>query len=207
MSQSLSPGASLEPLPAPELNPQERKALLHLAHDAILSTLQHRDLKHRDMASSFNFSGLDLPRGAFTTIYLHGKLRGCVGYPLAIASLRQTIIETARGAAFNDVRFAAVTLPEARELEISLSILSPLRTIRPEDVIIGLHGVLLSQDGRRGLFLPQVPVEHGWDRVSFLEQTCRKAGLPTNAWKSGAKVEAFTAEVFGDPGSETFPRD
>ena len=81
---------------------------------------------------------------------------------------------------------------------VSLSILSPLRVIAPEEVEIGRHGLVVSQGGRRGLLLPQVPVEHQWDRVTFIEQTCRKAGLPLDAWRLGATLEAFTAEVFGD---------
>ena len=67
---------------------------------------------------------------------------------------------------------------------------------------IGRHGLLVSLGAYRGLLLPQVPVEHGWDRITFLEQTCRKAGLPPNAWQTGAQLEAFTAEVFGDRDTE-----
>jgi len=91
-----------------------------------------------------------------------------------------------------------VTREEAPQLEVSLNILSPLRPIAAEDIEIGKHGLLISQHGYRGLLLPQVPVEHGWDRVTFLEQTCRKAGLPTDARHRGATIEAFTAEVFGE---------
>jgi len=91
-----------------------------------------------------------------------------------------------------------VTREEAPKLEVSLSILSPLRPIKPEEVEVGRHGLLVAQHGHRGLLLPQVPVEHGWDRATFLEQTCRKAGLALDAWQKGATLEAFTAEVFGD---------
>ncbi|MGH9513807.1 MAG: AmmeMemoRadiSam system protein A [Terriglobales bacterium] len=171
----------------------ERRRLLALAHEAILSALEHREISL--VPSSPRFA---TPRGAFTTIYLHRRLRGCVGFPLPMVPLYQAIIETARGAAFEDARFPAVNLGEALELEVSLSILSPLRTISPEEVQIGIHGLLASQYGRRGLLLPQVPLEHGWDRITFLEQTCKKAGLPSSAWQSGAKIEAFTAEIFGD---------
>jgi uncharacterized protein (TIGR00296 family) len=83
-------------------------------------------------------------------------------------------------------------------LEVSLSVLSPLFPIRPDAVEVGRQGLVVSLGGRRGLLLPQVPVEHGWDRETFLEQTCRKAGLPLDAWRRGATIEAFTAEVFGD---------
>jgi len=121
-----------------------------------------------------------------------------VGYVFPVVPLYQTVAETARAAAFEDTRFAPVTLLEGRELEVSLSILSLLRTIRPEDVEVGVHGLVITQGGRRGLLLPQVPIEHQWDRVTFLEQTCRKATLPIDAWQKGATIEAFTAEVFGD---------
>jgi len=138
------------------------------------------------------------PRGAFTSLYLHGNLRGCVGYVLAVGSVYRAVAETARGAAFEDTRFYPVTLEEAPHLQIELSILSPPRPISPEVVEVGRHGLLITAGFRRGLLLPQVPVEHHWDRVTFLEQTCRKAGLPTDAWQTGAAIEAFTAEVFGE---------
>jgi len=176
-----------------EFSPDERKQLLALAHEAILSAVENREIPLVGPSSRFT-----APRGAFTTIYLHKNLRGCVGYAFPIAPLYRTIIETARGAAFEDTRFLPVTLAEARELEASLSILSALKSVRPQEVEIGTHGLLISQHGRRGLLLPQVPLEHGWDRNTFLEETCRKAGLPVDAWKSGAEIEVFTAEIFGD---------
>jgi AmmeMemoRadiSam system protein A len=176
-----------------EFTREERAVLLSLAHESILSALEHREISVDPPSPHFSE-----PRGAFTTIYYHGQLRGCVGYVLAIISLYRTVAETARAAAFEDTRFPPVTLAEARVLEVSLSILSPLRAIKAEEVEIGVHGLLVSYGGRRGLLLPQVPVEHGWDRLTFIEQTCQKAGLPRDAWKNGATLEAFTAEVFGD---------
>jgi AmmeMemoRadiSam system protein A len=178
---------------AAEFTYLERRQLLALVHDAILSVLEHREII--TLLSSARFAA---PRGVFTTIYLHSQLRGCVGYPLPTAPLHRAIVETARGAAFEDTRFPPITLEEARESEISLSILSPLKTASPEEVEIGIHGLLVSKDDRRGLLLPQVPLENGWDRVTFLEQTCKKAGLSPNAWQSGATVQVFTAEIFGD---------
>jgi AmmeMemoRadiSam system protein A len=176
-----------------EFTAEERKILLRLAHDAIESAFESREI------------ALDPPsphlaelRGAFTTIYLRGQLRGCVGYVFAVTSVYQTVAETARAAAFEDTRFWPVTREEAPDLDVSLSILSPLQAIQPEQVEIGKHGLLISHHGHRGLLLPQVPVEHRWDRTTFLEQTCRKAGLPLDAWEKGATIESFTAEVFGD---------
>jgi|SRR5271154_6710412 len=176
-----------------EFTAEERSILLNLAHAAIASALTGQSIS------------LDPPsphlaelRGAFTTIYIRGELRGCVGYVFPIYSLYRTVAETARSAALEDTRFLPVSSEEAGHVEVSLSILSTTQVIRPEEVEIGKHGLLISQHGRRGLLLPQVPVEHGWDRATFLEQTCRKAGLPMDAWQHGATVEAFTAEVFGE---------
>jgi AmmeMemoRadiSam system protein A len=179
-------------LPA-EFSREERVLLLRLAHESILAMLEAREISLIPPTSH-----LAEPRGAFTTIYIRGKLRGCVGYVAPVAPLYRTIAESARGAAFDDTRFAPVSLKEALELEVSLSILSRLEPIQPERVEIGRHGLVISLGGNRGLLLPQVPVEHNWDRTAFLEQTCKKAGLPANAWQAGARLEAFTTEAFSD---------
>jgi len=134
----------------------------------------------------------------FTTLYLHGELRGCVGYVFPVLPVYRAVAETARAAASEDSRFMPVGRDEAPHLEISLSILSALRPISADEIHIGRHGLVVSMAGRRGLLLPQVPVEHHWDRITFLEQTCRKAGLPLDSWKRDATLEAFTAEVFAD---------
>lgn len=176
-----------------EFSQEERTLLLRLAHDSILSALQGREIPLDPPTDH-----LAEPRGAFTTLYLQGELRGCVGYVLPVSPVYRAVADTARAAAFEDTRFAPVTLPEASQLEIELSILSPPQAISAEAVEIGRHGLLISMAGHRGLLLPQVPTEHNWDRETFLEQTCRKAGLPMDAWQKGAVIEAFTAEVFGE---------
>jgi AmmeMemoRadiSam system protein A len=185
-----SSGAELSRL---EFSKDERTLLLRLAHDSILSALERRDIPLDPPTNH-----LAQPRGAFTSLYLNGELRGCVGYVLPISPVYRAVVDTARAAAFEDTRFYPVTLPEARDLEIELSILSPPQPISPDAVEIGRHGLLVSMAGHRGLLLPQVPTEHNWDRTTFLEQTCRKAGLPLDAWQKGATIEAFTAEIFGD---------
>jgi|SRR5271165_870631 len=176
-----------------EYSLEERAILLQLAHRAI--------------ASSFDGIRLDLTppskhlaemRGAFTTLHLNGKLRGCIGYVVPTHSLYRSVAETAQAAAFDDPRFLPVTAEEAPSLEIEISVLSPLRTIDPKDVVLGKHGLIISKCSRRGLLLPQVPVEWGWDRETFLAQTCQKAGLPPDAWRQGAEIQAFAAEVFGE---------
>jgi len=176
-----------------EFSQEERAELLRLAHDSILSALEHREISFEPPTDHFAE-----PRGAFTTLYLRGELRGCVGYVQPTSSVYRAVAETARAAAFEDTRFYSVTLEEARQLQIELSILSPPKPIAAEAVEIGKHGLLIGMSGFRGLLLPQVPIEHHWDRMTFLEQTCRKAGLPHDAWQRGATIEAFTAEVFGE---------
>ncbi len=176
-----------------EYSPEERSCLLKLAHESILAAFHNRSI-----SAAPPFPHLAESRGAFTTLYFRGELRGCVGYVYPVSPLYITVAETARAAAFDDARFHPVTQEEASHIEVSLSVLSVPRQIDPKDIHIGLHGLLISDRGRRGLLLPQVPVEHGWDVPTFLEQTCRKAGLPPDAWQKGAMVEAFTAEVFSD---------
>jgi AmmeMemoRadiSam system protein A len=193
---SPSPEDSLHSQPLSQENeftPEERGILLKVAHQSILSKFEHREISP-DSPSPH----LAQPRGVFTTLYLHGALHGCVGFVLPVASLYRNVAETARSAAFEDTRFSPITREEAANLDVSLSVLSPLRRIAAEKIEIGRHGIVISKSGRRGLLLPQVPVEHGWDRITFLEQTSRKAGLPSDAWKNGANIESFTAEIFSD---------
>jgi AmmeMemoRadiSam system protein A len=179
-----------------EFSQDERELLLRLAHESILSALEEREIPLNPPNAH-----LAEPRGVFTTLHLSGELRGCVGYVLPICPLYRAVAETARAAAFDDTRFYPVTAEEAPHLEIELSVLSVPQPLQAEAVEVGRHGLLISMGGRRGLLLPQVPVEHNWDRTTFLEQTCRKAGLPPDAWQKGAVIEAFTAEVFGEGGT------
>lgn len=176
-----------------EYSADERTLLLRLAHESILSALEGREISLDPPTDH-----LAQPRGVFTTLYLRDALRGCIGYVLPVSSVYHAVAGTARAAAFQDARFPHITLPEAHDLEIELSILSPPQRIAAEAIEIGRHGLLITMIGSRSLLLPQVPVEHHWDRTTFLEQTCRKAGLPPDAWQKGAMIEAFTAEVFGE---------
>jgi len=179
--------------PGQEFSREERILLLRLAHDSISSAIENRELVLDSPAPH-----LAEPRGVFTSLYLRGELRGCVGYVLPNSPVYRAVAETARAAAFEDNRFSPVTKQEAHLLEIEVSILSPPKRISPWEVEVGRHGLLISRHGRHGLLLPQVPVERNWDRTTFLEQTCRKAGLPPDAWQNDATIEAFTAEVFGE---------
>ena len=176
-----------------EFTEEERKFLLSLAHQSI-----DHALAGRTFSPETSIGHLAEQRGAFCTLYVNQQLRGCVGYIFPVTPLFQTVAETARAAAFDDPRFPALTPSEAVDLKISLSVLSPLFPIQPEQVEVGVHGLLVNFSGRRGLLLPQIPTEHNWNRETFLDQSCIKAGLPADAWKHGASLEAFTAEIFGE---------
>jgi AmmeMemoRadiSam system protein A len=195
---SATAAASVRESTNQEFSREERVLLLRLAHDSITSALEHREV-------SLGAPTLHLAerRGAFTSLYLRrnggGKdLRGCVGYVLPSCTVYRAVAETARAAAFSDNRFSPVTIAEAPLLEVELSILTAPQPISPGDIQVGRHGLLISWHGRRGLLLPQVALEHEWDAATFLQQTCRKAMLPPDAWQKDAMIEAFTAEIFGD---------
>jgi AmmeMemoRadiSam system protein A len=185
---AIRPESVLQP---PEYSDEERRLLFQLAHHAIAARLDGRDLDTTPPTEH-----LAQLRGAFTTLHLRRELRGCVGYVFPLYSLYRTVAETAVAAAFQDVRFPPVTAQEASELKIEISVLSPLRPISADQVEVGRHGLVITFGVCRGLLLPQVPSEHGWDRETFLCQTCVKAGLAPDSWQRGARIEAFTAEVF-----------
>lgn len=173
---------------------EERRYLLGVAAQAIAAALTKRTYHPEQLSGR-----VSQPCGAFTTLRLDGHLRGCVGYVLAIRPLYLTIAETAVSAALNDPRFLPLTKEEAPRTIIEISVLSPLFPITPEQIEVGRHGLLIAVGSSRGLLLPQVAVEHGWDAATFLEQTCAKAGLPSNAHLlQGASLQAFTAEVFDE---------
>jgi AmmeMemoRadiSam system protein A len=180
-------------LESPEYSAEERHQLIRLAHASIEAALHNLPL---DLTPPSEH--LAEPRGAFTTLHLHDALRGCIGFVFPNQPLYRTVAETARAAAFEDPRFDPVTQAEAAELKVEISILSALLTINPEEVVPGKHGLVVTSGGRRGLLLPQVPLEWGWNRETFLTQTCLKAGLPPDAWLRGAQLHAFTAEVFAE---------
>ncbi len=141
-------------------------------------------------------------RAVFVTLRHRGRLRGCIGLIAPVAPLAEGVARCAISAA-SDPRFPPLQPEELEETRIEISVLTPPRAIRSEEEIrVGRDGLMVSRGWRRGLLLPQVALEQGWDAGTFLEETCVKADLPRDAWRSGAKVEAFTAEVFGegDPG-------
>ncbi len=138
-------------------------------------------------------------RGAFVTLNVDGELRGCVGYPLPVKPLDETIIEMAVAAASRDTRFEPLRPEELDRLKIDVSVLGlPEPAADPAEVVVGRHGIIVSEGFHKGLLLPQVPVEHGWDRETYLDHGCLKAGLPRDAWRKGAKIEVFSAQVFSE---------
>jgi AmmeMemoRadiSam system protein B/AmmeMemoRadiSam system protein A len=139
-------------------------------------------------------------RGAFVTLKKGGELRGCIGYIEAVKPLVTTIAEMAKAAAFDDWRFQPVRAEEVPQLEIEISVLSPITEVSdPSKIVVGKHGLIMTCGANRGLLLPQVPVEWGWNRETFLEQTCVKAGLDKDAWKrKGTRIECFSADVFSE---------
>ena len=190
---SLPHNNALSVAPPPEYSAAERRLLLDVARAAIAAAVDGRRYQAPEVPPH-----LREPRGAFTTLHREGGLRGCIGYVIAQHPLVETVAQTAAAAALEDPRFEPVSADEVPRLEIEISVMSPITPIRPEEIVPGRHGLIVSYGPRRGLLLPQVATEYGWDAETFLAQTCFKAGLPPDAWQRGAKLEAFTAEVFGE---------
>ncbi len=139
---------------------------------------------------------LDQERGAFVTLTLDGRLRGCIGTLEASKSLVQTVVDSARSAACHDPRFAAVRPEECARLQIEVSVLTPLSPVGdPQEIIIGEHGILLTKGRRQAVFLPQVPVEQGWDLEATLSQLALKAGLGADDWRRDCSFQVFAAEI------------
>ncbi|MDA2914307.1 AmmeMemoRadiSam system protein A [Acidobacteriia bacterium AH_259_A11_L15] len=176
---------------------QEQRFLLDLARQAIATALMGSAPHPDALAGVLPSDALRLPGAAFVTVRKQGLLRGCVGV-VQPKPLYQAIASAALSAALRDPRFPPVTPEELPGLEIEISLLSPFFPIMPEELQVGEHGLLVSDGFHRGLLLPQVAREMGWDRERFLEEACLKAGLARTAWKEGAKLEAFTAVVFSE---------
>ena len=173
----------------------QRTVLLQIAREAI-----EVQLKIRESLDPFREDFLHQPGSAFVTLTINEDLRGCIGTTDAREPLGEAIKHCAISAAFRDPRFPPLTKEEYPSIHLEISVLSPFRKVdHPEEVIAGTHGVMITRGYYRGLLLPQVATEYGWDRDTFLSYTCRKAGLPPGAWKDPATtIEVFTAEVFSE---------
>ena len=181
---------------APYLDAGERKALLAVARRALEGYVGSRSMPREEVPEG----KLSAPGAAFVTLTKDGRLRGCIGFTEAVAPLYRVVQECAVAAATEDPRFPPVSPRELPSLRIEISVLTPLFPIGPGEVEVGRHGLMVTQGRKRGLLLPQVPVEWGWDRETFLDQTCVKAGLAPSAWRHEATLQGFTAEVFGEGG-------
>jgi len=175
------------------LSAEEKKELLRLARQAV----QQFVVEKKVIAYETTDPNLLAERGAFVTLKKSGELRGCIGFIEPVASLSETVIQTAIYAASEDPRFTPVTPEEVSDLEYEISVLTPPQKIdNPGRVQVGKHGLIIAMGKNRGVLLPQVPVENNWDRETFLCQACLKAGLPPDAWKKGAEISVFEAIVF-----------
>lgn len=175
------------------LSEKDKAFLKQLAKDAIEAKLFKKKLEYREIPESLKHK-----QGAFVTIKKKGELRGCIGYIQGFLPLYETVEKMAQHAAFNDPRFDALRPEELKDIEIEISVLSPLKKIENIDEIeVGKHGIYIEKGFYSGLLLPQVATEYGWDRKTFLEHTCYKAGLDKDAYKDkDTNIYIFTAEVF-----------
>jgi len=175
----------------------EKEHLLNLAKAAVKARLTGDDTMEKEMPG---MPVLKEKRGAFVTLKKKGQLRGCIGYIQAVKPLGQTVDEMARAAAFNDPRFPPVTKDELPHLSFEISVLTPLKEIEHVDEIkVGVHGIYIVKGFHSGLLLPQVATEYGWDRKTFLEHTCYKAGLSPQAWQDqDTRIYIFSADIFCD---------
>jgi AmmeMemoRadiSam system protein A len=177
--------------------PAERSRLLAIARNALTARV-HR---HREPAPSGG-GALDTPCGAFVSIHHGDELRGCLGRLECDWAIARVVAHLGRAVADSDPRFEPVAVEELESLSIEISALTPEREVRSvSDIEIGRHGLIIERGHRRGLLLPQVASDRGWDVETFLEHTCRKAGLPVDAWRADARILIFEAEVFGEGAS------
>lgn len=180
------------------LTPDQRAQLLKIARGSIEAMMDGRR-PELDLASLDD--DLKRPSGAFVTLNERtGELRGCIGSIEPVAPLAQAVSSSAINAAFRDPRFYPVRKEELPSLHIEISVMSPIVPVtNVEEIEVGRDGLIVSRGGRAGLLLPQVATEYGWDRDAFLRQTCIKAGLPPDCWRSAdCRIEKFSAEVFGE---------
>jgi AmmeMemoRadiSam system protein A len=176
------------------LSKQERIEILELARASLRESVCH----NRQISAIPDHGVLGLRRGVFVSLHCNGKLRGCIGIVEPTEILGRSIARCAVSAAREDPRFAPLRPDEVEDVDIEISVLSPLAPIAADDAVIGEHGLLIEQGLRRGLLLPQVAVEHGLNREKFLQETCRKAGLAADAWKEhDTKIFGFTCEIIG----------
>ena len=174
----------------------ERGALLAIARAAITARVSGVAPADPTVAGP-----LARPGAAFVTLRRHDSLRGCIGYTKHDRPLAEVVMQCAVSAATKDPRFPPVAPDELSAVAVEISVLTPMVCVQEVDaIVVGRDGLMVSDGPRHGLLLPQVATEFGWDRETFLSQTCLKAGLDPDAWKSGASILRFEAEVFCEDG-------
>jgi AmmeMemoRadiSam system protein A len=175
------------------LTKEERELLKVIAREAIEKALLGKPEPQREISAALKEKG-----GAFVTLKKRGELRGCIGYTRAVMPLYETVRTVAVDAAFCDPRFPCLQKEEWGDIDLEISVLTPMKRIKSVDEIrVGEHGLFIEHGSHSGLLLPQVATEYGWDRTTFLEYTCTKAGLPRDSWKSKeTAIYVFSAEVF-----------
>lgn len=177
------------------LTDEQRLALLAIARVSVLARVTGT------LASHTNPPALPRASGVFVTLKRAGELRGCLGTLECQLDLFQEVARFAAESACHDPRFSPVTAAELSDLSYEVSVLGPLERLHPVSVsgiIVGRHGLVVEQGRRRGVLLPQVAAERQWTAEQFLHHTCVKANLPPDAWRHGAAVYVFAADVFGD---------
>lgn len=176
------------------VSPDDQQLLLQLARNSIQVTIQ----KGRKLPVVESLSPLlREKRGVFVTLWMD-ELRGCIGFPYPVKPLAEAVQEAAVSAALQDPRFPPVRAEELSHIEIEISVLTPPKPVLPDQIKVGVHGLIVSQGNRSGLLLPQVALEYRWDVETFLSQTCVKAGLPADAWKGKANLFCFEAQIFSE---------
>ena len=176
---------------------EEKRVMLQIARDSIASIFDS------NIKSQIDFTEtpiLETKKGAFVTLTKNHKLRGCIGYLISDMPLHKTIENAARQAAIEDPRFPQLTEEEFTQIEIEISILSePFPMVNYDNIIVGTHGLILTELGHRGLLLPQVPIEHNMNKEKYLSSLCEKAGFHSSFWTERTlNIEMFTANVFSE---------
>lgn len=179
------------------LTTTQRRQLLRIAREAISTQL----LRGSVPASEVDDLALLRSSGAFVTLEEEGRLRGCIGSLEADRPLHRQVAHMAVAAATEDHRFSPLTPADLMYVEIEISVLSPMSPIARDDIEIGVHGLYVAQGRKRGVFLPQVPVQYGWDVPRYLKELLNKGGLGSRAYEDPqTRLFGFTAEVFSDSG-------
>lgn len=180
-----------------ELTFEEKTILLSLARESIQSLFSSGKPKMPDIEKH---PVLRENAGAFVTLTINGRLRGCIGYVESDKPLYETVVDAAKQAALNDPRFTPLTENEYEQIDLEISVLSPPFKMNSYDEIeIGTHGLILEEGFHRGLLLPQVPVEHNMNKEQYLSALCEKAGLYSGYWKEKTlSIRMFTANVFSE---------